>query len=160
MKKKLAIDLIAGAFIILFLYTALNKLYDLASFRAVLDLSPVVAPYARFISLFIPLTEILVVVLLFFPRTQKWGLVLSCGLMAAFSIYVGYMLATSSKLPCSCGGIISLLDWHWHLVVNIGLTLLSLLGVWLAFWNGKIGRKIGASKVIYTVKVELSERNQ
>jgi hypothetical protein len=53
------------------------------------------------------------------------GLLASFGLMTVFTIYIAYMLLTSSHLPCSCGGVISKLSWKEHLWLNVLLSVLA-----------------------------------
>ncbi|MDX1365731.1 MAG: hypothetical protein R3243_16110, partial [Arenibacter latericius] len=47
-------------------------------------------------------------------------------------LFVGYTVAVlffAPTLPCSCGGIISLLSWEQHLVFNLVFLLLSIVGI-------------------------------
>lgn len=119
------VNAVSALFIFLFVYTASSKIIQLEAFKIVLAASPLLAPYARFMSLLIPFIEMIAAVLLFIPGTRQHGLILSFLLMAAFSMYVGYMLLFFSQLPCSCGGFIQSLSWRQHLILNLILTLLA-----------------------------------
>jgi hypothetical protein len=55
-------------------------------------------------------------------------------MLLTFSVYVASLLIGSSKLPCSCGGIMSSISWELHLVVNLILALAS----WLAIDSRKL----------------------
>jgi hypothetical protein len=129
MSKKTMAEVIAGLFILLFLYTALSKLGEFAVFRHFLRSSPLIARNAGIMAVLIPAGEILVALLLFLPATRKQGMLASLALMLVFTAYLTYMLLFVPRLPCSCGGVISRLSWQQHLVFNIILIGLALLGI-------------------------------
>lgn len=120
-------------FIVLFLYAAVSKLIDYGKFYNDLLNSPLFgySIIARFISIVVPLLEIGVSGLLISGKYLKTGWYLVFLLMFLFSIYIGGILVFSENLPCSCGGIISELSWKEHLIFNVGLTLLTGLGIYL-----------------------------
>jgi hypothetical protein len=87
----------------------------------------IIAPggYENFLAWFIPSLEIAIAATLLIPRTRVAGLWAAFGLMLVFSIYV-YVLAHFYRFPgCSCGGIISQLNWKQHFYFNVGFTLLG-----------------------------------
>lgn len=129
MKNKIAVEVIAFLFIVLFLYTAGTKLTGYATFVAQIGKSPLLTHYSEFIAWVIPTVEILAAIMLIIPRTKLLGMYASFGLMLLFTLYVAAILTFSKELPCSCGGVISLLGWKSHLVFNIGFALLALVGV-------------------------------
>jgi hypothetical protein len=122
-------DLAVAVYLLIFLYTGINKLWWHHKFYAVLMKSPLLYKNAGFISWTIPLLELVICMGLFFPLTRSMGLKVAVGLMAVFTAYIGYMLLTSSSLPCSCGGVLNALSWPQHLVFNIFLFLLGLAAV-------------------------------
>jgi len=131
MKKQSIVEIISALFILLFVYTALSKLYDPAKFTWALGNSPLIKGAKEFITYALPITELIVAALLFIPRTRKIGLYSSLGLMTIFTLYIGYMIAFTPKLPCSCGGILQQMTWTQHLLFNILFTLIALMGVLL-----------------------------
>lgn len=131
MTRKTIIEIISGLFITLFLYTAVSKLTGYTTFENGLKSSVPLAPYATILAWLIPVVEIVVVILLFFPATQKPGMYASAGLMLGFTGYITYMLAGTTFRPCGCGGVIQSLSWPQHLVFNSVFTVLALLGIWL-----------------------------
>lgn len=131
MKKHIIIEVIASLFILLFLYTALMKLIDHASFKNTLRQSPLMLNFASIVTIILPIAELLISLALFFERTRKLGLYGSLLLMSLFSFYVGYMIRYSPSLPCSCGGIIRQMNWHQHLYFNVLFSFLALAGIWL-----------------------------
>ena len=121
-------ELTAALLILLFMYTAINKLIDIDNFNNTLMGSPYLRSNAAVLSLAIPITEILISILLFIPGSRSVGLLYSSVLMCIFSLYVGFMILFSNgSLPCSCGGIIQQMSWNQHLIFNILFTLLSLV---------------------------------
>lgn len=131
MKRPLIANTICVLLIVLFVYTSLNKLYGLEQFRAVLLQSPLLSTRSRFFSLSIPITELFISLLLFFPQTRLWGFYGAFALMLLFTLYITYMLNYTPHLPCSCGGVLKQLSWKQHLVFNVVFTLLSLTGILL-----------------------------
>jgi hypothetical protein len=132
MYRKIALEIISIALIVLFLYTATNKLFKLEPFESVLSKSPLIGNNAAVIALAIPSIEIIVSACLFFSRTRRIGFYASFILMSLFTVYIAYMLLFASKLPCSCGGVLSQLTWKQHLVFNIFFMIISLMGIYLS----------------------------
>jgi putative oxidoreductase len=120
------VEIIAALFIILFIYTAINKFSAIPQFQNVLRQSPVIGNMAYPVSRIIPVSELIIVVLLFFPATRTAGIYCSIFLMTAFTIYLVYMLVFSPWLPCSCGGVLSKMSWKQHILFNISFILLAL----------------------------------
>lgn len=131
-KQKLLItNIISALLLILFLYTAVTKLMDNESFRYTLSRSPLLAPVAGIIAWLLPVVELAIVVLLFIPTFQRWGLVASLILITFFTSYLAYMIAFTPNLPCSCGGVLAALSWKQHIFFNLVFILLSLTGIYL-----------------------------
>lgn len=127
----LAIEAITALLLLLWIYTGLNKLihYDKFSFEA--GRSPFLQHIAPLVAVMIPAGELVIAALLIFRRTRVAGLYASLFLMTLFTGYVYVMLHYAYDLPCSCGGIIELLTWEQHLVVNLIVTLLTAIAILL-----------------------------
>jgi len=150
MKRKLFIEIISSLLILLFVYTAVSKLLGYTSFWVTLSKSPLIGNKAKFIAVALPVTEILVSLLLFVPRTRLWGLYASSGLMTIFTLYLIYMIYFTPQLPCSCGGVLKHMTWNQHLVFNIFFLLLSLAGVVLQRKSLRAEREKEFPPVIFT----------
>lgn len=124
-------DIISGILLLLFLYTALSKLWDDGTFHFVLKKSPLLYRFAGFIAIALPITELLVALLLFMPRTRLKGLYASFFLIYMFTVYLVYMITFSPNLPCQCGGALALLTWKQHIFFNLFFILSSLGGIFL-----------------------------
>ncbi|MET7000700.1 MauE/DoxX family redox-associated membrane protein [Chitinophaga defluvii] len=129
MKRSTLIDIICYVFFLLFVYTSLSKWFNYPLYIKDLHRSPLLGPFAGLISIIIPLSELIIAGMLLFARTRKWGLYGALTLMVLFTGYVGYVLGMTTERPCSCGGIIRLLTWPQHMVFNILLTVLSIMGI-------------------------------
>lgn len=128
-EKMVIIDVIAYAFVALFVYTALSKwlLYDVYLYD--LKRSPELGYFATPISIIIPGSELIVSTLLLFGKTKRVGMFGALLLMVAFTLYVAYVIVFTGSRPCTCGGIIRDLTWPQHLVFNIVFTSLAVVAL-------------------------------
>jgi hypothetical protein len=129
MKRVATTELISSLLILLFVYTGLSKLYSVASFEAVLQQSPLISSGAGMLAWQLPLTELCIVLLLFFPSTRLVGLYGSLLLLSLFTFYLLYMLLFTPHLPCSCGGVIGSLGWKEHVGLNLVFIVLTVIGI-------------------------------
>jgi hypothetical protein len=132
LRRSKLIEIVGGLFILLFTYTATDKLLHNARFYNVLKKAPLIRGQASVISISVPLVEIIIVALLFIPKTRILGLFGSLLLMSAFTAYIAIMLFFSPHLPCSCGGVVSQLGWNEHLIFNSLFIGLAALAIWLS----------------------------
>lgn len=126
MKKEIFIDIAAYAFVILFVYTSVNKLISYDFYLRDLKRSPLLGDYALPISVWIPLVELITAIFLLFTKTRGWGFLGALILMVIFTGYVAYVIFLTSDRPCTCGGIIRELTWPQHLIFNITFLLLAI----------------------------------
>ncbi|MEQ8420635.1 MAG: MauE/DoxX family redox-associated membrane protein [Arenibacter algicola] len=124
-------------FIILFVYTGLAKLLVPNLFYDSILNSPVLGgrTMATLASWTLPLSELAVALLLIWKKTRLIGFYGVLGLMLLFTGYTVAIVFFAPYRPCSCGGIISLLSWEQHLVLNAILLLLALLAIWSSLKN-------------------------
>ena len=124
-RKTIIVEIVCALFVILFIYTGLNKLLDYDTFKFQLGRSPYLQNFSRPIALLLPPGELLVAIALILKRTRLAGFYASFFLMSLFTGYVALMLSLSYYLPCSCGGILQALSWQGHLVFNSAFTLMA-----------------------------------
>lgn len=129
MKKTIIIEVIVFLFVVLFLYAAGSKLVDYQRFISQIGKSPLLTKYAETIAWSIPAIEIVIAFMLLIPRFRTWGFYAAFGLMVMFTFYIIAILSFSKELPCSCGGILSILGWKEHLIFNVFYVLLGLAGI-------------------------------
>jgi hypothetical protein len=132
-KKTTLLEIICALFVILFIYTGLNKLLDYDGFKFQVGRSPYLQNFSQPIALLLPPGELLVALALIVKRTRLAGFYASFFLMSLFTGYVAVMLSLSYYLPCSCGGILQALSWQGHLVFNSAFTILAVAGALLQY---------------------------
>jgi hypothetical protein len=132
MKYKLYIDIAAGLLIVLFVYTALNKLDDHVFFQAQLKLYPLIGFFAGMLSWAIPVTELFISILLLIPAYKTTGLYAALVLLIAFTVYLLIMIIMTPGLPCSCGGVIETLTWTQHILFNGCFIIITLAAIILS----------------------------
>lgn len=121
-------EIISILFVLLFVYAATSKLLGYQKFKVQLIQSSLLSPYANVLVWFIPILELGIAILLF-SKYKLLGLQLSLGLMTVFTIYIWYVLNYSSHIPCSCGGVISSLNWTEHMIFNLLWILLAIIAI-------------------------------
>ncbi len=128
------LEAIALLFIILFTYAGLTKLMEGHLFYDNIRNSPILGgeTMASLASWMVPLAELAVAMLLIWKKTRLMGLYGAMGLILLFTGYTIAIVFFAPYRPCSCGGVISLLTWDQHLVLNMGLLLLALLAILLS----------------------------
>lgn len=133
MKRKILLDTICHLFVLLFVYTALSKLFLFHIYLYDLGRSPWIGKYANVLSILVPGLELGISVSLLhsvlYNKPVTKGLYGALILMVAFTIYVAGILTLTTSRPCTCGGIIRELTWPQHLVFNIVFTILAAIGI-------------------------------
>jgi uncharacterized membrane protein YphA (DoxX/SURF4 family) len=147
MLRKAVLETICLLFILLFVYTAFSKFIDYENFRAVIGQSPLITRFAPVLAIVVPLAEIVIALLLVIPRYRRAGLYASFAIMTLFTVYIVVLMTLAEKIPCSCGGVISMMSWTQHLYFNILFTLLALWGMWL--YTKQPGHTPPSSKLIH-----------
>ena len=131
--KGIIVGTISILFVMLFVYAGLTKLLASHLFYDSILNSPVLGgrTMATLTSWTLPLSELAVALLLVWPRTRLTGLYGAMGLMLLFTGYTVAIVYFAPYMPCSCGGVISLLSWEQHLVLNLVLLLLVIMAIML-----------------------------
>lgn len=127
--KKNIVEVICLLYVLLFMYAAVSKLLDYHDFSIKLGQSPLLSAFAGYVAVGVPMLEIIIALLLCFPRWRFIGLFASFCLMVAFTAYIFIILNFSSYVPCSCGGILQDLGWTEHLIFNLFFVVLAVIGL-------------------------------
>lgn len=134
-------------FIILFTYAAVSKLINLDVFHLQLEQSPFIALFAGWLVWVVPVIQIIIALMFFSTRFRSTALFLSLILMIIFTIYIFAVLKFAQSIPCSCGGLFPLWSWHQHLIFNIIITTIAVLGIALSnFQKRKISTHLRPDK--------------
>lgn len=123
--------LVSLLLILLLAYTGLTKLLEGKMFYDNIRNSPIFGgeTIAAIAAIVIPVSEIVVALLIVWRRTRLLGLYAALVLMLIFAGYTVSLLFFAPSLPCSCGGIISLLSWKQHLMLILVFLFLILLSI-------------------------------
>lgn len=127
--KSTSLDTIVFLLMLLFIYAALSKVLTFDLFVAQIGKSPLITAYAATLAWAVPAVELIISVLLFFPKTRLVGMYGAFTLMFAFTAYIAFILTFSPYVPCSCGGILNSMGWTEHLIFNAVFTILALIGI-------------------------------
>lgn len=127
--KSIIVDIIGYLFVLLFLYTAANKIWRFHNFEWVLSTLPVIGRLSKLIAFAVPTAELLTTALLLSPVGRKVGLLFSLLLMLIFTGYLLFMVMYTNDLPCNCGGVISKLSWKQHIIFNLVFLILSIIAI-------------------------------
>lgn len=129
--RNMVIYVICMLYILLFVYAAISKLLDFQNFKVQLGQSPLLAAFAGFFSIAVPLVELLIAIGLLFSKSQLVSLYISFCLMVMFTSYIYIILNFSSSIPCSCGGVLEKMDWRQHLIFNSLFVVLAAVAILL-----------------------------
>ncbi|RXK81749.1 MauE/DoxX family redox-associated membrane protein [Filimonas effusa] len=129
--KKVIVELIVILYASLFIYTAISKLMDYDLSREQLATMPLVGPISGVVVWLLPVSEILLALLIFWPQSRLKGLYLGTSLMLTFTLYVAYLMKFHNSTPCTCGGFLQSLSWPQHLLFNTGFVLIGCIAIFL-----------------------------
>lgn len=129
MKRRISVEVICFFLIMLFVYTAINKVIDFERFRAQIGQSPMLTAFAKPLAVLVASIELIISILLTLPKFRLIALYGALSLMTMFTAYIIIILNFSPFVPCSCGGVLEVLSWNQHLVFNMAFLLMALLGI-------------------------------
>ena len=129
--KKLSVEFASFLLVLLFTYTSFSKLLDLKLYAFQMRLSPwyPIKIAAEFLAWTVPLCEAGIVLMLLFTATRIYGLLVSLILLSLFELYIAGLLLSGLDLPCTCGGIISMLSWKQHIGLNAVLIFFTAVAI-------------------------------
>lgn len=117
---------------VFWLYVGVEKLWNLQGFHAALLQQPFPDLWADTLYWSLPVAEAGIGLLFIFQQTKRSAFLFSALLLLIFSIYIILGIAgIYAERPCGCASVLHGLTWEWHLVVNLTLFSLSILGWYL-----------------------------
>lgn len=128
--KKFLIQLAAAILIFLFLYTSLLKILQPVAFISKLSHLPLLNEMHKSLLWLLPISELMVVILLCFPRYRELGFLLGLTLLLFFTVYIIGLYIFADRMPCSCGGILENMSWPQHIAFNMVSMVISFWGWW------------------------------
>jgi len=121
--------LLVFLFVFLFVYASVSKLLDYETFENQLGQSPLLSAFADWVAPGVIILELLIAFLLFFERTRLVALFGFYTMMVLFTTYIVIILNFTAFVPCSCGGVLEQMGWTEHLIFNVGVMGLSVVGI-------------------------------
>ncbi|MBE9599837.1 MauE/DoxX family redox-associated membrane protein [Pedobacter sp. MC2016-24] len=132
-------------------YAAVSKIAEYNKFVLQMQLAPV--PLMKLagpvLGWLVPAVELLLVLLLLKDKFRIVGLWSSFFLLLVFEIYITVMLSSGLHLPCTCGGLISKLQWKEHLIFNAIFMLVALFPMAYTWINHKFFSSRYSPRSIY-----------
>lgn len=131
MRSKIAIEIISSLFVILFVYAALNKLFEYQKFTIQIGQSPLLTGFGDWLPWMVITSELLLAAMLLSERFRLFAFYGCFSLMVMFTSYIIAILNFTDDIPCSCGGVLEKLGWSEHLIFNSVFVLLAMVGIFL-----------------------------
>jgi len=139
-KNELALEILIAALVILFIYTPVSKLMKIERYISSMKAQPLYPAFRNFLIYALPAAEFITVIILAIPKYRKIGLYISLAMLIAFTGYISLIqLNYYGRIPCSCGGVISALEWKGHLFFNLYFISINVWAIWI---NRKIEQNI------------------
>jgi uncharacterized membrane protein YphA (DoxX/SURF4 family) len=116
----------------LWTYTGLDKLIRFEQSRKAFHNQTFPPELAEILSYAVPITEIILAILLVLNISRWWGYLGSLLLLTVFITYVGLIwVGAFPRVPCNCAGLIDSMGWTAHLILNLNLLILAMVGLWI-----------------------------
>lgn len=124
------INVICFMLILLWVYAAISKLIDYPTARGEMLNQVFPKKTALFLVWAVPTCELVTALLLSIPLTVYVGFKISFGLLVCFTIYIALgLIHVFSRVPCTCGGVISQMSWGEHLAFNLFFLALTFIAI-------------------------------
>lgn len=128
--KRIIVQAICYVLAAVLLYSAYAKFIDLETFKISLYISDhIPKEFVSYLYVTVPTVELIVALLLIFYHKRRKEILLSA--FALFSIFTLYYAISKKEggNQCACGGFLNELSFSQHLIFNIVLIMLSLVGL-------------------------------
>src|SRR5690606_5037583 len=127
---------------VFWLYVGVEKLWNLQGFHSALLRQPFPDSWADVLYRSLPMAELSIGLLFICQQTKQSAHLFSALLLLIFSICITLgLVGVYAERPCGCASVLNGLTWEWHLVVNLALFGLSILGWYLTGPTTPIGKR-------------------
>lgn len=126
--------LLGLSLMVMWFYVGIDKYFHWEPhYRAFLN-QPLPKVWATNLAYLVPFLELILGLLLFFPKSRWFGFLGSSILLSSFTTYVGLVwIGAFPEVPCSCAGLFRRLLWGEHLLLNLAFLLISLVGLYQGY---------------------------
>jgi len=140
--KDLILEFTVYLLVALFLLTAVSKLMDLDKFTWQINNQVLDNRFTPYLVYGLPAAELLLAILLPWPKTRLIALYGSALMMTVFTVYIGLVtFKVFDRVPCGCATAFEHLTWPQHLIMNATITLLSFVAIYI-----ETNRKINTNR--------------
>jgi len=148
-KLETALEILIATLVILFIYTPVSKLMRVDDYISSMEAQPLHPTLSKILIYALPTVEFTAVILLAISRCRKMGLYLCFAMLLVFTGYISLIQFNYyGRIPCSCGGVITALDWKGHLFFNIYFIITSIAAIWI---NAKLDKKNTKKELSYSL---------
>lgn len=138
MKRSMIIEIICGLLTALLVYAAISKLLNYSTFLLQLRQDPFITIFANVLAWALPAIEITISIFLVVSSLRLLGLYAALFLLTLFTAYITALLIYGHFIPCSCGGVLAVLSWKQHIILNTGFAALAVGGIFLQTFTNNI----------------------
>lgn len=132
MKARTIIEIIASLLILLFLYSAAAQVAFHPTFKLQINRSLVNTPLSSLVAWLMPVTQLLLVYLLWRRSTRLAGLSCSLAAVSCYTIYLIIMLPKAWASSCNCGELIQAATLEINILINLAIILMIATAIILA----------------------------
>lgn len=129
--KKKILNIIAILLSAIFVYSGLIKILTYKNYLEEIEQSPLLKMAFGSIPWVVPTIELIVSVLLLLNRYRLIALIISLLLYLIFIIYLIINYYSPYDVKCGCGGVLETLPLSVHLLLNIALSFVSSVGIYI-----------------------------
>lgn len=131
-RKRITLNIVIILLLLLWIPVSIDKITNFAAFKSGILRQPISDSLGYILIYMLPALELITVLALIMEKYRKAGLILSTGLMTAFTAYIVVALMGAwEKLPCECGSVISGMTWLQHFFFNLLFLFFSGWGLYL-----------------------------
>lgn len=130
--KQWIVEITIYLLVALFILTAISKLTDIPKFTWQINNQVFDNRLTPYLVYGLPAAELLLALLLPWPKTRLKALYGAAILMVVFTTYIALVtFNVFDRVPCGCATAFEHLSWPQHLIMNLTITLLSLAAIYI-----------------------------
>jgi hypothetical protein len=125
MKSRTILEVITALLTVLFLYAASTQLISYNTFYGQLNRFFSNNLLTGFISVALPVLQVLLAILLWRPATRLLALGCTLAAVSLFTVYLIMMLPSAYRSSCRCGELLPMATLEVNIIINLFIVVLS-----------------------------------
>lgn len=127
--QKKILEALTIILVLLWCPVLVDKMINVETYRTGISRQPLPDLIKQLLIYVLPIVESVTLILLTIQRYRTYGFLLSSILMLGFTGYItAALLGVWQNLPCSCGSVITGMNWTQHFWFNLFFLLISVSG--------------------------------